>query len=204
MRTLQLSIFFSASALTLVVTGCGSNRPDWEPSDPEERVALVTTGVTQATGTVEASSVKEIFAAYQTSGAPLAIVLGALASTNFAGEKCVTKSADEGTVDLDCASDGQATGIVEFRSDDEITPIGEAYLAAACRTSVVRLRVRASSLQRAQASAQANGRTERRGAGMTSSRRASSSQARRAFDASQSSRGDVSSARSSERCSAAK
>jgi hypothetical protein len=120
MRTLQLTTLFTASALTFVA-GCGSNRPDWEPSDPEEQVALVTTGVTQATGTIEASSVKEIFDAYQASGSQLAIMLGALASTNFAGEKCVTKSEDEGSVDLDCASDGQASGTLEFSSGDDIT-----------------------------------------------------------------------------------
>jgi len=121
MRTLHLTTLFIASALSLLATGCGSDRPDWEPSDPEEQVALVSTGVTQATGTIEASSVTEIFSAYQASGSKLEIMLTALASTNFAGEKCVTKSADEGTVDLDCASEGQASGTVDFSSDEEIT-----------------------------------------------------------------------------------
>jgi hypothetical protein len=121
MRSLQLATFLTASALTLVAVGCGSNRPDWEPSDPEEQVALVKVGITKATGTIDATSVKEIFDAYQVGGSKLAIVLGALATTNFAGESCVTKSADEGSVDLDCASEGAASGTIDFSSDDEIT-----------------------------------------------------------------------------------
>ena len=120
-RSTRLSILLPVVAGLAFLSGCGSNRPDWEPSDPQEQVDLVDTGVTNATGTIEASSVKEVFASYEVSASPLGVMLSALAKTNFAGEKCVTKSSNEGTVDLACASDGAAKGTVNFSSNDDIT-----------------------------------------------------------------------------------
>lgn len=101
--------------------GCGESRPEWEPSDPEEQVALVEQGVTKATGTVDATSVKEVYGAQLSVGVKQAAILEALAKVKFAGEQCVTKTADEGTVDLKCASGGSVTGSVSFAADTDIT-----------------------------------------------------------------------------------
>ncbi len=101
--------------------GCSSTRPAWEPSDPQEQLDLVSAGVSHATGTIEASSVREIYDSYRSDGVAIDTILSALGSTNFAGEKCVTKTANDGTVDLSCASDGKAKGTIQWSSSDPIT-----------------------------------------------------------------------------------
>lgn len=120
-RSTSLGVLTAFSIGATFAAGCGSDRPEWEPSDPEEQVALVSAGISNATGSVEASSVKEISASYTADSSSLDVILSALAKTNFAGEKCVTKSSDEGTVDLSCASEGAGKGSIHFSSSDEIT-----------------------------------------------------------------------------------
>lgn len=116
-----LQLLTGLALVTLGAAACGESRPEWEPSDPEEQVALVQQGISGATGTVDASSVKEIQGAYVSVGLRQAAVLEALAKVKFAGEQCVVKSADEGTVDLSCASDGKVSGSATFSVDGEIT-----------------------------------------------------------------------------------
>ncbi len=117
----SLLVLSAGTCAAIFAIGCSSTRPSWEPSDPQEQLDLVNTGVSHATGTIEATSVREIYDAYRSDGEAITTILSALGTTNFSGSKCVTKTTNDGTVDLACASDGKAKGTVQWSSSDPIT-----------------------------------------------------------------------------------
>lgn len=104
--------------------GCGSDRPDWEPSDPDEQVAAIKESLTKPSGTVDATSVKSVLGLYGDIAKSNELLTAAMNVNGPNIQACIDGDTSGGTIDLDCASGGKVTGTLEISIDGEVSASG--------------------------------------------------------------------------------
>lgn len=87
---------------------------DGEPTDPHDQVAAVHEALSDPSGTVEKGSMKTLVKSFDS----IEVSQPVFASLGFVGtESCRSGSATEGTYDLSCATEGKASGTLDFKAE---------------------------------------------------------------------------------------